>query len=138
MTETHTKKSFKPNYFAIAVTVLLVFALGYIVVDKYQQGQNNKLNTVYQQGILAGQQQALYAILADVNSKGATAITAPTQDNKTITIPLIAQQTIVASLNEKGFFPIVVLDENNTQVQHQLITAAYCGQLIQQQSGQAK
>lgn len=54
-------KEFKSNMnlFTIIVSVLLVFAVGYIAVEKYSESQIQKQMTVYQQGAQEGYQQAV-------------------------------------------------------------------------------
>ena len=119
-----------------ALVLLLILALGYICISKYNEGQQTKLNAVYEQGFNAGaeraQQLIMNQILSDLNSIGATAITVPVSENQTVTVPLIAQTTIIQSLNKNGFFGFNTIDQNNKTVQIQLIMPETCNQLAQQ------
>lgn len=47
----------------IILTILLVVAIGYIVVGKYEQKQNQMQLSVYQQGIQYGYEQAIIQII---------------------------------------------------------------------------
>jgi hypothetical protein len=127
----------KKTYLIAALVLLLILALGYICISKYNEGQQTKLNTVYQQGMQAGaeraQQLIINQIITDLNTNGATAVIIPTSDNKTITIPLVMEKTfistIVNQLNTKGAFTFTTLDQNNQTVQVQLITPQMCSQV---------
>lgn len=128
----------KKNYLITALVILLILALGYIVINKYNEVQQTKLNAVYQQGMQAGaeraQQLIINQILSDINSVGATAVTVPISQNQSITIPLIAQTTIIQSLNKNGFFEFNTLDQNNKTIQVKLIMPETCNQLAKQQT----
>lgn len=47
----------------IAVAILLVIAVGYIGLGKYQQSQTQKQLTIYQQGVQLGYQQAIVQLI---------------------------------------------------------------------------
>lgn len=133
-------KEKKINYGVVVLAVLLVLALGYILVDKYNQGQQEKLNAVYDQGVNAGMQRAnqliMNQIMADLNSVGATAITIPISENKSVRVPLIAQTTIIGQLNQEGKFSFQTVDQNNQTVTIDLILPQMCSQMQQQAAPQ--
>jgi hypothetical protein len=126
----------KKTYLIAALVLLLILALGYICINKYNEGQQTKLNAVYQQGMQAGTQQAqqliMNQILSDLNSYGATAVVVPVSQNQSITIPLIAQTTIIQSLNKNGVFEFNTIDQKNETVKIQLIMPQMCEQIKQQ------
>ncbi len=121
----------------IALIVLLVLALGYIVGDKYLEGRQEKLDSIYAQGYNAGAARAnqliMNQIMADLNTQGATAITVPVSENQSVTVPLIMERTfigsIVAQLNQEGKFSFNTIDQSNQSVTVDLIMPQMCGQL---------
>lgn len=48
---------------AIVLAILLILAVGYIVIGKYQESQTQKQLTVYQQGVQLGYQQAIVQLI---------------------------------------------------------------------------
>jgi hypothetical protein len=60
----HTNKvRMKQKAGVIALAVLLVVAVGYIGVDKYQENRSQQMLAVYQRGIQLGYQQAIVQIV---------------------------------------------------------------------------
>ena len=47
----------------IVLSVLLVLVIGYICIDKYQEKQQQKQLSIYQQGMQAGYKQAIMQLM---------------------------------------------------------------------------
>ena len=128
-------KGKKINYTVVVLSALVVIAFGYIIIEKWADSRQQRLDALYQRGFDAGVESAAQTIMnqitADLNSYGATAVTIPTSDGGSITVPLIAQTTIIQSLNNNGFFALNTLNQNNETVQVQLIMPEMCDQFTQ-------
>lgn len=70
------KKISKQKMAIIALAILLILALGYIVVGKYQQRQTQRQLSIYQQGIQLGYQQAIVQLMQQAATcEGAVPVT---------------------------------------------------------------
>ena len=73
----------KERIIMIALIVLLVIALGYIIVDKYQEKKQQEQIGIYQQGVQAGYEQAVVQLM----QQAATCKPVPvTHKNQTINV----------------------------------------------------
>lgn len=73
----------------IAVAILLVIAVGYIGIGKYQQNKVQQQIIVYQQGIQAGYQQAIVQLIQQAATCQAVPVTFQNQ-----TINMIAVECL--------------------------------------------
>jgi len=106
------KKINKLVILAILATICLVF-IGYDQV----QGRTDKIKEEwFENGARSATEAITNQITADLNTYGGTTIII-----NDITIPLIAQPTIIQSLNQNGFFALNVLNQNNEVEQIYLV-----------------
>ena len=132
----HQKKKTSWNYVAIILALLLIISVSYFCYDKYNYTKNNVkkeevlINQSYQNGFVEGIKQSnqniINTIINDLNTYNQTAVTLPTQDNSTITIPLIPLTTIISQLNSNGKFSFLTLGQYNESIQVDLILPAMC------------
>jgi predicted negative regulator of RcsB-dependent stress response len=55
----------KQKIMIIAVIVALVVAVGYIIIDQYNEKQQQKITEAYQQGIQIGYEQAVVQLIQE-------------------------------------------------------------------------
>jgi len=75
----------------IAVAIVLVIALGYIVVDKYQEGKVQEQVAVYQQGMQMGYQQAITQLVQQAATCQAVPVTVQNQTINMVAIECFQQ-----------------------------------------------
>jgi hypothetical protein len=136
----HQKKKSSWNYVAIILALLLIISVSYFCYDKNNYVKNNVkkeadlINKSYQNGFNEGMiegakqtnQMIINTIVSDLNNYNQTAVTLPTQNNSTMTIPLIPLTTIISQLNNNGKFSFLTIGQYNESIQVDLILPAMC------------